>query len=334
MAVTRVLFVGGTGVLSAACADEAVRGGLEVTILTRGRTALRHPAGVSQLRGDIEDGALAEVLARQKFDVVVDFIAFTERDVHRHIDAVRGRVDQYVFVSSASAYFRPIPQLPLRESCPLRNLWSEYSRNKIACEDVLVRAFRETGFPVTLVRPSHTYDRTSMPLDGRWTVVDRMRRNAPVIVHGDGTALWPMTHSSDFAQGFAPLLGNPRTIGESYHITTDEVLTWDQIYGAIGHAAGVEPNLVHVPSEVIVRAFPEWGPALLGEKAHSAIFDNTKVRGISVGWRARIPFGSGAKEMIAWRDEMSERREVDEKLNARIDRLITSVKSCFEELSS
>lgn len=332
--MTTVLFVGGTGVLSAACANEAVRAGLDVTILTRGRTTSRQPGDVAHIRGDIEDGALGKTLAERTFDIVVDFIAFTEQDVRRDIDAVRDRVGQYVFISSASAYCRPIPQLPIRESCPLRNVWSDYSRNKIACEDVLVNAFRETGFPVTIVRPSHTYDRTSIPLDGRWTVVDRMRRHAPVVVHGDGTALWPMTHSSDFARGLVPLLGNPRAIGESYHVTTDEVLTWDQIYTDIAHAAGVEPTLVHVPSEIITRAIPEWGPALLGEKSHSAIFDNTKVREISAGWRARIPFATGAREMIAWRDEASERREVDEKLDARIDRLVTSVRSCLEGVAT
>jgi len=208
------------------------------------------------------------------------------------------------------------------ESTPLHNPFWQYSRDKIACEETLLKAYRDTGFPVTVVRPSHTYDRASIPLHGGWTLIDRMRRGLEVIVHGDGTSLWTLTHHVDFAKGFVGLLGNTRTLGEAYTITGDDVLTWDQIYTLLGNAAGAEPRLVHLASERIAAVDPVWGEGLLGDKAHSMVFDNTKIRTMVPDYVATIPFEQGAREIVAWHDEDPARCAVDEKLNATVDRLL------------
>jgi nucleoside-diphosphate-sugar epimerase len=226
-----------------------------------------------------------------------------------------------VFISSASAYQTPPGRLPVLESTPLRNPFWQYSRNKIACEDVLVTAYRDEGFPATVVRPSHTYDRTLVPLDGGWTAVERMRQGKPVVVHGDGTSLWTLTHHTDFAKGFVPLLGHPRTVGEAFHITSDDVLTWNQIVVALGAAAGVEPHIVHVPSDAIAAADPEWGAGLLGDKAHSMVFDNSKLRSVVPDYCATVPFEQGAREIVQWHDGDANRRQVNEHIDALMDTL-------------
>ena len=195
------------------------------------------------------------------------------------VELFRGRTGQYVFISSASAYQTPPARLPVLESTPLRNPFWQYSRDKIACEDLLIAAYREEGFPATIVRPSHTYDQTLVPFDGGWTAIERMRQGQPVVVHGDGTSLWTLTHHVDFAKGFVPLLGHPRTIGEAFHITSDDVLTWNQIArSAGGRGRASRRSIVHVPSDAIAAADPEWGAGLLGDKAHSMVFDNSKLR--------------------------------------------------------
>src|SRR3954447_19090465 len=230
MTALKVLFIGGTGVISSACSDLAVDRGIDLYVLNRGASSQRPlPAKAHLLQGDIRDAASARAaLDGLDFDVVVDWVAFTPEHVQADIDLFAGRTRQYVFISSASAYQTPPTLLPVRESTPLRNPAWRYSQEKIACEDLLVRAYRETGFPMTIVRPSHTYDRTLVPCDGGWTVIDRMRRGKEVVVHGDGTSLWTLTHHVDFAKGFVGLLGLPQAIGDSFHITSDEVLTWNQ----------------------------------------------------------------------------------------------------------
>jgi nucleoside-diphosphate-sugar epimerase len=207
------------------------------------------------------------------------------------------------------------------ESTPLRNPFWQYSRDKIACEELLRAAYRDEGFPATIVRPSHTYDKTEVPLHGGWTAMARMRQGKPVIVHGDGTSLWTLTHHRDFAPGFVPLLGHPRTLGESFHITSDDVLTWDQITHALAAAAGVTADIVHVPSEVIAAADPGWGAGLLGDKAHSMVFDNTKLRTVVPGYRAVIPFEQGAREIVAWHDEDPARQQIHAGVDALSDKL-------------
>ena len=237
----KVLFIGGTGTISSACSQLAVERGFDLYLLNRGLTSTRPiPEGAQVLTGDIRNPAsVRAAIGEMTFDVVVDWIAYTPDHVEQDIALFRGRTDQYIFISSASAYHKPVLSLPITESTPLHNPFWQYSRDKIACEARLMRAYRDDGFPVTIVRPSHTYDRTKLPLRGRWTVVDRMRKGLPVVVHGDGTSLWVLTHHKDFAKGFVGLLGRPQAIGEAYHITSDEVLTWNQIFRIVARAAGV-----------------------------------------------------------------------------------------------
>lgn len=324
MTALRTLFIGGTGIISSACAREAVKHGIELSLLTRGRSALRPaPPEATVLTADARDTeAVRHALTGREFDVVVNFVAFTAEHVGRDLDLFGDRVGQYVFISSASAYQTPPARLPVLESTPLRNPYWQYSRDKIACEDLLVRAYREDGFPVTIVRPSHTYDRTSVPFDGGWTVIDRMRRGDPVIVHGDGTSLWVLTHHTDFARAFVGLLGEPRAIGDAFHITSDEALCWNQIAGMLAAAAGVEPRLVHVPSEAVAALDPEWGAGLLGDKAHSMVFDNSKIKHLVPGWAATVPFARGAREIVAWHDADPARRTVDRRLDATMNSLV------------
>ncbi len=322
----KVLFIGGTGVISSACSRLAVRRGMELYLLNRGRTERPIPAGAQVLNGDIRDRGSAErALEGMTFDAVVDWVIFTPEQLEADIELFRGRMGQYVFISSASAYQKPISHLPITESTPLYNPFWAYSRDKIACEERLVRAYREEGFPITIVRPSHTYDRTKAPLMGHYTDIDRMRKGKKVVVHGDGTSLWVLTHHEDFAKGLVGLLGNDHAIGNAVHITSDEVLTWNQIYTIVAHAAGVEPQIVHVPSEVIARFDEEVGAGLLGDKAHSVIFDNSKIKQLVPDFVATIPFSQGAREIVGWFDADPARQVVDEEVDGMIERIISSV---------
>ncbi len=324
MTALRILFIGGTGIISSACAPRVLAAGHALTVVNRGTTSIRPlPAGTEVLRADVRDGdALRAAIGERDFDVVVNFVAYTPEHVQSDVDLFAGRTGQYVFISSASAYHKPPRRLPVTESTPLHNPYWQYSRDKIACEETLLRAYREAGFPATVVRPSHTYDRTSLPIEGGWTQVARMRRGQEVVVHGDGTSLWTLTHHVDFAKGFAGLLGNTRAIGEAYTITSDDVLTWNQIVTLLGTAAGVQPRLVHVTSDRIASVDPQWGASLLGDKAHSMIFDNTKIKAAVPDYVATIAFEQGAREIIAWHDEDPARQVVDERVSATIERLL------------
>jgi nucleoside-diphosphate-sugar epimerase len=324
MANLKVLFIGGTGVISSACVREAVAShDVELYVLNRGKSATWGvPDGVRELRGDARDPAsVRKAVDGLDFDSVVDFVAFTPDHVQADLDLFRGRTGQYVFISTASAYQTPPSRLPVTESTPLHNPYWQYSRDKIACEDLLVAQYRASGFPATIVRPSHTYDATKTVLSGGWTSLARMLAGKPVIVHGDGTSLWTVTHNTDFARAFVPLLGHPRTLGEAFHITSDDVLTWDQITRALGAALGVSPRIVHVPSDAIAARDPEWGAGLLGDKAHSMVFDNSKVKSVVPGWRAVVPFERGAREIVRWYTEEPSRQVVDEKQDALMDQL-------------
>ena len=324
----KVLFIGGTGIISSACSQLAVERGIDLYHLNRGQTSRPVPDGVHVLRGDIRDRAAVEkVIAAHTFDVVVDWIAFIPEHIETDLELFRGRTGQYVFISSASAYQKPPASLPITESTPLDNPYWDYSRAKIACEERLLQAYRADRFPITIVRPSHTYDRTRLPVYGRYTVIDRMRKGKKVIVHGDGTSLWVLTHHQDFARGFVGLLGNQRAIGESFHITSDELLSWNQIFTILARAAGVEPRLIHVPSEAIAAFDPEWGAGLLGDKAHSVIFDNTKIKRMVPDFAATIPFSRGAEEILAWFDADPARRTVDDEVNRLMDRIIDAHES-------
>ena len=324
----KILFIGGTGVISSACAQLVVTRGHDLTVLNRGR----RPAvnNVRQLTADIGDPTAAgAALGRETWDAVVDFIAFTPADIETRLALLRGRTSQYIFISSASAYQKPVIHLPITESTPLVNPFWDYSRNKQACEDRLLDALRTEGFPATIVRPSWTYDETkiTVPVNSskNYTIVHRLREGRPVIVPGDGTSLWTMTHNTDFARGLVGLLGHSGAIGQAFHITSDEVLTWNQIYGIVAAAAGVPaPRLVHIASDFLTTCLPEFAGGLHGDKAHSVIFDNTKIKRFVPDFVAATPFHAGMARSIAWFDADPARREIDAAAEANWDKLIAS----------
>jgi nucleoside-diphosphate-sugar epimerase len=319
------LFIGGTGIISAASTRRAVEAGWQVSVLNRGKSSTQRPipSEAEIVVGDIADAdGIRAVLGNRRFDVVADFLTFTPDQLSARMELFGDRTDQYVFISSASAYQTPPGRVPVVESTPLRNPYWQYSRDKIACEDILVQAYRDHGFPATIVRPSHTYDHTSLPFDGGWTVAARMLRGQEVVVHGDGTSLWTLTHTADFARAFVGLLGQPAAIGDSFHITSDEWLSWNQIFAAVASALDVEPRMVHVPSDAIAAEDPEWGAGLLGDKAHSMIFDNAKVKALVPDYTAVIPYLVGAAETVAWFSADPSRQQVDAKMDATMDRLV------------
>ncbi len=326
MASLKVLFIGGSGIISSASSRLAVERGIDLYVLNRGATQLRPlPPEATVLHADVHDPeSVRAALGDLEFDAVVDWVAFTPEHVRADIELFRGRTGQYVFISSASAYQTPPSRVPVTESTPLRNPYWQYSRDKIACESLLTEAYREENFPATIVRPSHTYDRTSIPFDGKWTALARMRAGKEVVVHGDGTSLWTLTHHADFARGFVPLLGHPRTVGDAFHITSDDVLTWDQIAHSLAAALGVTPRIVHVPSDAIAAADPEWGSGLIGDKAHSMVFDNSKLRTVVPDFCATIPFEQGAREIVGWYDEDPARQQTDDRLDALMDKLVAT----------
>jgi nucleoside-diphosphate-sugar epimerase len=322
----RVLFIGGTGIISSACSELALQRGIELELLCRRRSPRPCAEGARIWDADIRDAArVSRLLAGQRFDCVVDFIAFTPEHIRADIELFADKTRQYVFISSASAYKKPVDQWPITESTPLHNPFWEYSRNKIACEELLLRAYREQGFPATIVRPSHTYDRTLLPFDPHLagnTVLSRMRRGRPLVVHGDGSSLWVLTHHRDFAKGFVGLLGNPKAIGEAYHITSDELLSWNQIYQLVANAAGCDARLVHIASSTIAKINPDWGAALLGDKAHSVIFDNSKIKRLVPDYCASIPFAQGAREVVEFYDQHPDFMPVNPALDELMDDLI------------
>ncbi|HQV31298.1 MAG TPA: SDR family oxidoreductase [Calditrichia bacterium] len=326
----KVLFIGGTGIISSACSELALKEGIELFHLNRGQSQRATPEGVRVLRGDIHDPvSFRNALGDHQFDAVVDWIAFTPDQIERDISLFAGRTRQFVFISSASAYHTPPLNLPVTESTPLFNPFWEYSRNKIACEERLVRAYRESGFPATIVRPSHTYDQTLTPMGFGYTVINRMRQGRRVIVHGDGTSLWTLTHHRDFAVGLVGLLGNERAVGDVFHITNDEILTWNQIYNLMAEAAGTRAHLVHIPSDFIAAFDPDWGAGLLGDKAHSMVFDNSKIRRTVPAFNPVIPFYRGAREIMAYYDADPARQVVDQQQDAMMDRIISAYESAL-----
>jgi nucleoside-diphosphate-sugar epimerase len=319
----KVLFIGGTGIISSACSELALNRGLDLFLLNRGQSSRPIPEGARVLRGDIRDPeSVRSALGTQHFDVVVNWITFTPDQLEVDLELFKDRTDQYIFISSASAYQKPLAALPITESTVLENPFWGYSRNKIACEERLLKAYRQDHFPITIVRPSHTYDKTSLPIHGGWTVMDRMLQGKPVIVHGDGTSLWTLTHHRDFAKGFIGLLGNPHTIGEAVHITSDESVTWNQIFESLARPLGVTPKMVHIASDRIARYDAEWGAGLLGDKAYSVIFDNSKIKRLVPDFCATIPFAHGAVEIVNWYQAEASRRKIDPAINELYDRMI------------
>lgn len=323
----KVLFIGGTGNISAACSRLAVEQGIDLYLLNRGITK-NAVKGATVIAGDLNHPAeVARTLKNRTWDAVVNWVGYTARDVARDYELFRDATKQYLFISSASAYQKPSTHPVITESTPLSNPYWQYSRDKIACEDYLTAKHRETGFPVTIVRPSLTYQ-TIIPgaIGGSrdFTVPDRMLKGKPVIIHGDGTSLWTVTHSEDFAKGFVGLLGHQQALGHAFHITSDEILTWNQIYEALADALGVKGNFIHIPSDFICRFDPEQEGRLLGDKAGSVIFDNTKIKRFVPGYQAVIPFKEGIQRTIQWFLEDPSRRTVNQANNQLIDGVIAA----------
>lgn len=324
----RVLFIGGTGIISTACTELAPQLGIDLTLVVRGQHRVKLPPGVKTIQVDVHDAAAAKsALADSHFDAVVDWIAFTPDDIERDLQLFRDRTRQFVFISSASAYQKPQTDYLITESTPLANPYWQYSRDKIACEERLMKAHREEGFPVTIVRPSLTYGDTQVTLavnswQKSYTVVDRMLRGQKVIVPGDGSSLWTITHNSDFAKGLVGLLGNSQAIGHAFHITSDEVMTWDQYYREVAEAAGVEPKLVHIASDFIAACLPDAIGSLIGDKAVSVVFDNSKIKRFVPGFRATTPFRTGIRQTLAWFNADESRKQIDDEANTAWDKLI------------
>ncbi len=324
----KALFIGGTGVISTAVSKLAVEKGIELYLFNRGRASEFVAKGAKVIKGDIRDvKAAGNTLKKYEFDVVVDWVAFTADHVEADIELFAGRCGQYIFISSASAYQKPATDYSVTESTPLANPFWQYSRDKIACEDRLMAEYRSSGFPVTIVRPSHTYGLTQIPAalnswQRPWTIIDRMRKGKKVIVPGDGTSLWTLTHNMDFAAGFVGLMGNIRAIGHAFHITSDEVLSWNQIYGILALSAGVEAKIVHIPSDFVARFDLDEGANLLGDKSYSAVFDNSKIKRFIPGFVATVPFAEGVKRSIEWFEADKNRQLVDEQYNQFLDTVL------------
>jgi nucleoside-diphosphate-sugar epimerase len=333
----KLLFIGGTGLISSACSELAVERGLDLTILNRSRSN-KYPAppGARLLTGDIhaDPAQLAELLHGQRFDAVVDWIAFRPQDIERDIQLFGGQTGQFVFISSASAYQKPPAHYIITEATPLENPFWDYSRNKIACEERLMQAYRQEGFPVTIVRPSLTYGPSQIPLIGAswqhpYTAIDRMRRGQPVIVPGDGTSLWVLTWNGDFAKGFLGLLGNPQAIGEAYHITSDEVLTWNAIIQEAGRALGLEAKIIHIPSDLIAAYNPGALGDLTGDKINSSVFDNRKIKALVPDFRCEVPWSEGVRRSLAWFEADPARQTIDAALNETWDTIIAAYQKAF-----
>jgi nucleoside-diphosphate-sugar epimerase len=326
----KVLFIGGTGIISTACTELAAERGIDLTLLRRGQHAVHVPAGVKTLQVDVTDEAAVEkALGAATFDAVVDWIGFAPFELERSIRLFAKRTRQFVYISSASAYQKPVGHYLITESTPLANPYWQYSRDKIACEELLLRAYREAGFPVTIIRPSLTYGDTQIPLAvNSWlrsyTAIDRMRRGKKVIVPGDGTSLWVVTHNSDFAVGLIGLLAQPQAIGQAFHITSDEVLTWDQITHIVAEAAGTKADIVHIPSDFMAAAIPDELGNLTGDKANSVVFDNTKIRRFVPEFSPRVRFAEGIRRTLAWFDSDPKRRLIDADADAAWDKLIAA----------
>lgn len=329
----KALFIGGTGTISSAVSERAVKQGVELTMLTRSGTG--GPEGAEMLKGNIEDvDQIVSLLHGRTFDVVADFVAFTPEQAARDIELFQDKTEQYIYISSASAYQKPATNYLITESTPLYNPYWQYSRDKIACEELLMTAYRVSGFPVTIVRPSHTYGDRSVPVaihgkKGSWQVLARLLEGKPVIVHGDGLSLWTFTHNTDFAKGFTGLMGNPHAIGQAVHITSDESLTWNAAFDAIGKALGVKPNLTHISSDLLAAFRPDLLGTLLGDKAHSVVFDNTKLKRLVPDYCATTRFDQGIKRTVEYVLSHPECQTSDPDFDAWCDKTIAAYSSCI-----
>ncbi|MCB8994006.1 MAG: SDR family oxidoreductase [Bacteroidales bacterium] len=327
----KVLFIGGTGNISSAVSELAIKKGIDLYHLNRGnRPALK---GVQSIFADINDkNAVEKAIIGHHWDVVVNWIAFRPEDVVRDLELFEGKTSQYIFISSASAYQKPPKSKIITEETPLENPFWDYSRNKIACEEQLMKFYHVRNFPVTIVRPSHTYN-TVIPVPlGAWeeyTLIDRMKKGLPVIIHDNGKSLWTLTHALDFAKGFLGLMNNPMSIGEAFHITSDEVMNWNQIYQEIAVAAGCEGNFVHIPSDFIAdfadnNNYESRRGTLLGDKAYDAVFDNGKIKSLLPDFHCSIPFAEGIRKTLEWFEAEPSRMKIKKETNEFLDGVINS----------
>lgn len=326
----KVLFIGGTGLISSACSELAIGLGHDLYLLNRS-TSRKYPApkGSTTFQADIhaDPAHLSALLAGQRFDVVVDFIAFTPDDIRRDLALFRDKTDQFVFISSASAYQKPVKNYLITEKTPLENPFWQYSRDKIACENLLMDEYKANGFPVTIIRPSLTYGPTQIPLIygswiHPWTLIARMKQGKPVIVPGDGASLWVLTWNADFAKGLLGLFGNKNAIGEAFHITSDEVLSWDHIFLEVYQALGADPRLVHISSDLLVKYDESALGTLIGDKSNSVVFDNGKVKRFVPGFNCEVKWSEGLRWALAWYEEHPEFQTIDHEADAKWDRII------------
>ena len=330
----KALFIGGTGTISTAISRQLIEQGCELYLLNRGNRNTDLPQGAHILTADIRnEEEVATLIEDLQFDVVTDFIAFEPAQLERDYRLFKGKTKQFIFISSASAYQTPLSDYRVTEGTPLANPYWEYSRNKIACEDYLMKLYREDGFPITIVRPSHTYDERSIPLGvhgskGTWQVAKRMLENKPVLIHGDGTSLWTLTHNRDFAKGFIGLMGNIHAIGESVHITSDESVTWNQIYETIADALGVKLNAVHVASEFLDACSSEdYRGGLVGDKANTVVFDNSKLKRLVPEYTATTRVDQGIKQTVNYILDHPEHQVEDEEFDQWCDEIISVLRT-------
>jgi nucleoside-diphosphate-sugar epimerase len=333
----KILFIGGTGLISSACSELAIQRGMDLTILNRSASKKHFvPKGASLLVGDVhaDPARLAELLCGQHFDVVVDWVAYTAEDVERDIHLFSGKTGQFIFISSASAYQKPPAHYLITEQTPLENPFWQYSRDKIAAEQRLMTEFRQNGFPITIIRPSLTYGLSQIPvIMGSWnypyTIVDRIKRGEKVIVPGDGTSLWVLTWNGDFAKGLLGLFGRQEALGEAFHITSDEVLSWNQIYLELGRAIGVEPKIVHIPSDLIAMYSERATGSLIGDKANSVVFDNTKIKRFVPDFTCEVTWAEGARRALAWHEADPARQALDIESNQLWDKIIAAYERAY-----
>jgi nucleoside-diphosphate-sugar epimerase len=333
----KILFIGGTGIISSACSELALARGHELFMVNRSVSKqIPAPQEATLIQADVytAEAHLATLLEGQHFDVVVDYLAYHPSDIERDLRLFRDKTHQFVFISSASAYQKPVKNYLITEETPLENPYWEYSRNKIACENRLMQVYYEEGFPVTIIRPSHTYGPTQIPFGVSswrhpWTLVDRMKRGQKVIVPGDGTSLWVLTWNADLAKGLVGLLGNEKAIGEAFQITSDEVLSWDQIHLEAYHALGLEPNIIHIPSDLIAMYNPDSLGSLVGDKSNSEVFDNSKIKRVVPDYRCNVNFAEGVRRSLAWFESHPEFQTIDHEMNAVWDRIIAAYERAF-----
>lgn len=336
----KALFIGGTGTISMAITKQlAANPDWELYLLNRGTRAQELPEGVKTITADINNEAqVAEAIRDINFDCVCDFIAFVPAQLERDYRLFAGKTKQFMFISSASAYQKPLSDYKITESTPLANPYWEYSRNKIACEEYLMKQYREAGFPITIIRPSHTYDERNVPVGahgdkGSWQVLKRMMEGKPVIIQGDGTSLWTITHNSDFAKAFIGLMGNIHAIGEAYHITTDESVTWNQIYAIIADELGVELKAYHVPSDFLDEVGKyDYRGGLIGDKSNTVVFDNSKVKRAVPGFTCTVRADQGLRKTVQHMLATPELQQDDPEFDQWCDKVIAALESAKEAI--